>query len=246
MFIVKYFLQDLIFLLQQPSPRGILSCSLKTTDMENNQRFVKTLFCKPSVPGIVYKESFRENPGGLTQSIAYRSLDLIKDLSLIHQWVNAPYAKSFWNIPGSPGLLHACYQCIMQNPNGHSFVGLLEDALICQFDVYRVQADELYQLLQPGIDVAGDEAGFHLIMAPIDRNNLPAKGLTIAVIRTFLNWYFSFPEATVMWAEPDINNARSIRLVKLLGFEYVKTVTMSYKTAEVYRLSREKWAAHKH
>jgi len=189
-----------------------------------------TLFCKPTHTGTLCDAALSPS-GGL---ISFRSLDLLRDLPQIHEWVNLPYAASFWNMKGSYGLLSSCYQCLQQNPHAHSFAGLLDDTLTCQLDIYRVQADELGAHL----DAGPDDVGFHLIMAPVSREHLRARGLTRAFLHLFISWYFSFEQARTLWAEPDVNNGRSIRLLRLLGFTYVKTIQLSYKTAHLYRLTR--------
>lgn len=193
------------------------------------------LFCKPDHTGIICKALFSPT----AQRISFQSLDLIKHLPEIHQWVNLPYAEPFWHMGGSMGLLRSCYQCIMQNPNAHSFVGMLDGRLFCQLDVYRVQADELAHHLRG----ADHDAGFHLIISPPDHVKPPVHGITVAFVALFLRWYFSFPQAKVMWAEPDIRNNRSIRLLQLLGFSLVKTIDMSYKTAKLYKLEKCHWPA---
>lgn len=195
-----------------------------------------SLFCKPGTDGIICRAHFL--PTG--KALSFRSMSLKEHLPQIHQWVNKPYAEKFWNMTGSYGLLYACYRCILQNPFAHSFVGYYDDKLFCQLDIYRVAADELAEHI--GCDE--NDTGFHLIMAPIDKNNLPVKGLTVAFLELFIQWYFSFPQAQNLWAEPDINNGRSIRLLHLLGFSRVKAVEMSYKQAYIYQLTKQQFLSH--
>jgi acetyl CoA:N6-hydroxylysine acetyl transferase len=191
---------------------------------------IRPLFCKPAGKDFMFQYEWKEK----NSWIAWRSMNVWEDGPLIHEWVNREYAKAFWNMTGSIGLFQSCYQCIMQNPYAHSFIACWKGQVTAQLDLYKVIADEL----AGHVDAAEDDCGFHLIMAPIQRNNLPAKGLTLTIIQSFLDWYFTFPQAKVMWAEPDSSNAKSIRLLRALGFEYVKTIQMSYKEALVYRRSR--------
>jgi hypothetical protein len=186
------------------------------------------LFCKPGAPGLICKSTFNEIP------LHFESMDTGRHLTELHRWVNLPYAQHFLNMTGSLGIFQACYQCILQNPFAHSFVGFQGEKLSCQLDIYRVAVDELAEHITCDLN----DTGFHLIMAPIDKHDLPVRGLTPAFLRLFINWYFSFPQAHNLWAEPDVDNGRSIRLLRLLGFTYIKTVQMSYKKAHVYKLSR--------
>jgi RimJ/RimL family protein N-acetyltransferase len=82
------------------------------------------------------------------------------------------------------------------------------------------------------------DCGFHLLMAPNDK---PIPGLTVCVVKSFLSYYFSFPEAQRMYAEPDVTNEKSIRLLEKCGFKKLKTVEMSYKRAHVYCLERNEF-----
>lgn len=193
---------------------------------------IHPLFCKPNSldeSAIICNGVF-EN-----ESLYFKSMTLSEQLPEIHRWVNLPYAQRFWNMKGSYGLLQACYQCILQNPFAHSLVGYYGDKLYCQLDIYQVAADELASF----VEVDNYDTGFHLIMAPIDKENLPKRGITLAFLNLLLTWYFSFPEAKKLWAEPDISNERSIRLLRLLGFHYLKTVRMSYKEAHIYYITRD-------
>ena len=175
----------------------------------------------------IYSKEFPEVYG----TIGFRSLNLKKDLPLIHKWVQQDYALEYWQMNGHFSQLFAIYQCMELNPYSHSFIGLLDDQVICQFDVYSVFADELRE----HISHETHDCGFHLLMAP---NKNPIPGLTGCIVKAFLDHYFSFPEAKRMYAEPDMNNEKSIVLLERAGFQKIKTVQMSYKTAHVYCLER--------
>jgi len=149
------------------------------------------------------------------------------DLPMIHEWTSKEYAVDYWQMNGPFSQLYAIYQCMEYNPYAHSFIGLMDNVVICQYDVYNILADEL----KGHIDAAPDDCGFHLLMSP---NEKPIPGLTRIIVRSFLAYYFSFTKATRMYAEPDINNHKSIVLLEACGFKKIKTVDMSYKTAHVY------------
>lgn len=191
------------------------------------------LFCKPDTPGMLYSRHFPAIDG----TICFHSLDLDQHLSVIHDWVNRWYATRFWQMNGSYHLLRSCYQCIQQHPYAHSFVGYYNGALICQVDLYAVASDEL----KSHIEYDQNTCGFHLLMAP---NKEPVHGLTGCLLQTFLEYYFSFQQAKFMYAEPDTRNGKSIALLERTGFTRLQTVTMSYKTAHIYRLTREDFLAH--
>jgi len=190
---------------------------------------MKPLFCKPgsNTNEILFAKFCPE----INATISFRSLDVKKDLPVIHEWVNLPYSETYWQMNGHFSQLAAIYQCMEFNPYAHSFVGLLDGKMICQYDVYSVLADELRE----HIDATEDDCGFHLLMAP---KEVPLKGLTKNIVSTFLEFYFSFPQAKKMYAEPDIENSRSILLLEKCGFKNSGIIKMSYKIAVVYCLKK--------
>ncbi|HMJ46324.1 MAG TPA: GNAT family N-acetyltransferase [Ferruginibacter sp.] len=187
------------------------------------------LFCKPTDTNneMVHSE-FVESIDG---TIAFKSLNLKTELPAIHKWVNMDYTQEYWQMNGHYSQLYAIYQCMELNPYSHSFTGFFNGMLVCQFDVYSIFADEL----KSHIEHEDNDCGFHLLMSP---NKVPVRGLTTAIVNSFLKYYFSFTEAKRMYAEPDINNKKSIELLERCGFERMKTVEMSYKRAHVFVLEK--------
>jgi RimJ/RimL family protein N-acetyltransferase len=147
------------------------------------------------------------------------------------------YTKAFWQMEGSYKPFHEVYQKILDHPNAHSFVGFYGKEMVCQLDIYMVGVDELSW----HIPEESHHCGFHLLMAPNDNT---VRGLTLALIDAFLQYFFSFSEAEKMYAEPDIRNQKSITLLKNSGFTYLDTITLSYKTAHLYCLSRQQFFSH--
>jgi len=198
--------------------------------MYNDIYFLRPIAIKPlEYPGtILYKEDVEQ-----IGTLAFRSFDLDRDEAMIHDWVNRPYALRYWQLDGERSRVHDTYYAIQRSGEGHSFIGLLNGVPICQFDVYRVLADELQQFI-PAPD--SQDCGFHLLMAP---NEKPIAGLSIAITRAMLRFYFSFAEAQRMYAEPDVTNDRSNRILQQAGFRFIQTVQLSYKQAHLYVITRE-------
>ncbi len=184
---------------------------------------IPPLFCKPA-HGDQSPNLFSKFYPQLLGTIAFRSLRIKEDLPIIHQWVNEPYALEYWQMNGHFSQLMSVYQCMQYFPYAHSFIGTLNDSIICQLDVYAVAVDEL----KDHIEVEDHDAGFHLLMAP---NSNPVKGLTVAVIDAFKHFYFSFPQARHLYGEPDITNKKSIALLAETGFTPIGEIQMSYKKA---------------
>jgi acetyl CoA:N6-hydroxylysine acetyl transferase len=171
--------------------------------------------------------------------LAFRSFNLETDLDFIYGWVNMDYALKYWQLDGDRERVLDTYYNIQRNSNGHSFIGLLNGKPICQFDIYRVLADEIRQF----VTADQHDCGFHLLMGP---NEKTIPGLSLALINAMLAYYFSFPEAERMYAEPDISNMRSNYLLQRVGFQFIQGITMSYKQANLYCLTREQFQSTTH
>lgn len=190
------------------------------------------LVCKPATKSTLLIEA----PFGPSGTIHFRSLDLKKDLNILYQWVNAHYAQQFWQLEGSIENLKAVYQPVLKNPNAHSFIGLLDEQLVCQVDCYRVEADELGKHLR----CDPHDVGMHLLMAPLVT---PVPGLSRKLMETFLRYYFSFDQAQRMYAEPDIYNHKACQLLTKCGFGFVQNIMLTDKAASLYLMTRKQFYA---
>lgn len=195
---------------------------------------LQPLFLKPLYyPGCTI---FSRHLETINKTLSFRSFNLEKDTDTIHHWVNQPYALPFWQLDGNRERVYDLYYNIQRNSNGHSYMGTLDDQPICQFDVYRILADELRQF----VSANENDCGFHLLMAP---NENPVPGLTVSIVQTFLHYYFSFTQASRMYAEPDLTNRRSNRILQKIGFTYHHAIEMSYKTAKLYSITKDQFYA---
>jgi len=190
------------------------------------------LFCKPAAKANFLFE--HEFPSGETLSL--RSLVIKKDINILHQWVNEAYAKEFWQLDGPREQLQSIYQSVLKNPDGHSFIGLLDEQLVCQIDLYRVQSADLGRYVRYQFN----DCGMHLLMAPA---KFPVPQLSRMVMETFLRYYFSFPEAENLYAEPDIHNHKACKLLGKSKFSFVQNIMLTDKAASLYLITRKQFYA---
>ena len=184
------------------------------------------LYCKPQSKENL---SIKEIPGGM---ISLQSLQIEKELPVIHRWVNLPYTQTYWQMAGTYEKLEATYHDIQENPHAHSFVGYLGEELVCQMDLYQIGTDELSNHL-PG---EGDQCGIHFIMAPLS-NRIP--GLSIQLFQLILHYYFSFQQSKKMFGEPDHQNKKANDLVNSIGFQFLRPLQLSYKKANLYVIEKQ-------
>jgi len=190
------------------------------------------LFCKPPVHSDSFL--FSINNKECSNEIAFRSFDLDRDLDTIYEWVHQPYAKRFWQLNACKDELRALYTEIQTNLQTHSFVGLSNQQLVCQIDLYNTVADELKDHTEhhPG------NCGLHILMLPPRQLS---KGLSECMLRTFVQFYFSFPAANCLYGEPDCRNTAANMLAKKAGFHFLKQVTLTNKTANLYEITKEQF-----
>lgn len=184
------------------------------------------LYCKPQGKKISF---IKKIPGGM---ISLQSLQIEKELPVIHQWVNMPYTQTYWQMAGPYEQLEATYRAIQANPHAHSFVGYLGEELVCQMDLYQVGIDELSDHL-PGED---DQCGIHFLMAPLSNR---ISGLSIQLFQLVLHYYFSFQQSKKMFGEPDHQNKKANDLVNCIGFQFLRPVQLSYKKANLYVIEKQ-------
>ena len=191
------------------------------------------LFCKP-LPGMRDEILFLLKDKAGKGRIAFRSLQLSRDMELIHHWVNQPYAIRYWQMQGDRETLVTTYQTILANPCAHSFIGLLNDKIVCQVDCYHVGADEL----KVHVPVTPGACGFHILMLP-PRESF--KGLTEAMLKAFIQFFFSFGAAETLYGEPDATNTAANIAARRAGLHFQKTIQLSYKSANLYSIAREQF-----
>jgi hypothetical protein len=185
---------------------------------------------EPGLPEELYYFYEKE----LNSGVSFRSLDLAKDLDMIHDWVNQSYSRKFWQLNGSKDLVYDTYKMVLENPRAHSFIGLVNKKPVCQIDVYGVAGEEL------GLHtVAGDyDCGLHLLMLPTRELQ---KGWSYYALKNFQQFYFTFSQHEILYDEPDQENVHANKLAMDSGFRFIKTIALSNKTANLYSISREQF-----
>jgi RimJ/RimL family protein N-acetyltransferase len=198
---------------------------------ENQHDQEGRLFCKPSHESISNDLIYTTYNQSIQSLVSLRYLDLDTDLDMIYEWVNRSYSKRFWQLNGSRELVKNTYRKIIENPRAHSFIGIINQHPVCQIDAYLICGDEL----EVHVESTDQDAGLHLLMAPPRELK---KGWSLAALQIFQDYFFSFPKAERLYAEPDHENIPANTLSVRAGFQFLEELQMSYKTANLYCLSR--------
>ncbi|HET7115475.1 MAG TPA: GNAT family N-acetyltransferase [Hanamia sp.] len=162
--------------------------------------------------------------------LVVKPLHLPRDIHIIHQWVNQPRAKQFWQMEGSVENLYRHYEDFLNAGNGYSLMCFLDNKPVAQIDYYKVAADEVKE----HFDYKETDFGIHLLMG---NYNEPIPHLTRDVMITGLAFLFTLDIARII-GEPDARNDKANKLVVDVGFRFIKTIQMSYKTANLYMFDK--------
>lgn len=165
-------------------------------------------------------------------TLEVRPLSLTRDIPVLHKWVNMEYAKAFWQMDGSYKKLYNHYEQFLASGLGGSLMFFYpgNSMPIAQMDFYNPKLDEVGDMYE----VQEDDIGIHLLMGPPIN---PVTGLTTNVMRCGISYLFESGAKRII-GEPDANNKNANELVKRVGFQLIKPVTLSYKTANLYILEK--------
>jgi RimJ/RimL family protein N-acetyltransferase len=186
---------------------------------------------KPKKEGVVFSTYIGELGG----TLSLRSLDTVIDKEMMVNWVNQPYSRKFWQMDGSAENWLRTYIAILDDESMHAFVGCFNDEPICQIDAYVIAASEL----NDHISAHDNDAGLHLLMGPPREMQ---KGFAFYALKCFQQYYFSFPRSGDLYAEPDQQNYHANRMAMSTGFQLLKTVELSDKIANLYKITREQFS----
>jgi len=185
--------------------------------------------CTSLLPaGIERKVSFK---GSTDQPlrISVRPFCVATDVPVLYKWMSQEYAGPLLSRTQPPQELEESYACMIESDFAQPFMGLINDVPICQVDVYKTQQDaiSLYYNARPG------DYGIQLMLAP-----LAIQQNILLLIRTCLEYFFSFPEVGRIIADIDTRNEWSNTLFKKAGFRSTQNIQASYKSSTLYICTR--------
>lgn len=184
------------------------------------------LFCKPSrKAGIIYEETF-----GQGQTLIFRSLRMQQDLPIIQHWAPSSYWREFWVFQQYIENIVDIYQAVQKNPDSHCIVGLLDEQLVAQIDLYKAAAADFGK----HVPVTFNDT---MVRFQIKSSLLSPQ----AVIQAFQCWYFNFPYAGNLYAEPDIHNHVVCRMLEATGFIFQRNLILTHKAASIYLLTKKRY-----
>lgn len=162
--------------------------------------------------------------------ISVKGLCLTTDVPILYKWMRSQYAGPLLNRDVPPRELEESYASMIESDFAHPFMGLINETPVCQVNIYKTSQDaiSLYYDARPG------DYGLQLIVGP-----LAIQDNIAVLLRTCLDYFFSFPETGRFVADIETKNEWTNTLFKMAGFRYHQKINIPYKTANLYSCTRE-------
>nr|WP_107727577.1 GNAT family N-acetyltransferase [Desmospora activa] len=156
--------------------------------------------------------------------IAFRPVELERDLERLHQWMHQFHVIPFWdlNIPLDRYRKHL--QTFLADTHQSLHIGSLDGVPMSYWETYWAKDD----ILGKYYDVHPDDQGIHLLIGP---PSYLGKGYALPLLQTMTAWLFEHQETQKVVAEPDIRNDKMIHLFTKCGFRFQQEIQLPDKRA---------------
>jgi hypothetical protein len=184
--------------------------------------------CTSFLPGGIEKTFIRELADHQLR-IAVRPFCVATDVSIVFKWMSQEYAGALLTRSRPPHELEESYASMIESDFAQPFMGLVNDIPVCQMDIYKMQQDAL-SLSYP---VRPGDFGLQLIVAP-----LAVQDNMLLLVRTCLEYFFSFPEVGRIIVNIEEGNEYNLQLFKKAGFRIFHDIHAAYRSSSLYGLVR--------
>jgi acetyl CoA:N6-hydroxylysine acetyl transferase len=136
----------------------------------------------------------------------------LKDLAVLHGWMNDPEVAAFWELAGPREVLDRHIAAQLSSAHSDPYLGRLDGEPMSYWEVYRADQDPLAD----HYSARRGDVGVHLLIGP---GSYRGRGIGATLIRAMADWALSRTASSRVVAEPDLRNQRSIRAFTNAGFE---------------------------
>jgi siderophore synthetase component/RimJ/RimL family protein N-acetyltransferase len=166
--------------------------------------------------------------------ITLEPLDLEQHLARLHAWVTHPRSV-YWMMQGaSVADVAEEYTRINNDPHHHAWLGRVDGTPAFLAETYDPAHSELAGLA----DLAPGDLGMHVLIAPADQ---PRSGFTGAVFAAVMDFCFRQDGVERVVVEPDVGNDKIRAKNIAAGFEEVREIPLTGKTAMLSVCPRAAW-----
>lgn len=187
---------------------------------------LQSILC-PALTDPVFDRYFSEEKVRVT----IRPLDLDRDLEMLHDWFHREHAKPIWQMDWTIDRLEDFYRELLPDPNSHSYIGEVNGEPIFNVEVYWPTRD----ILGDYYDVAPDDYGTHLFIAPVEK----LKKRSSLVSQAIVDWLFCHPGIKRLVGEGSVDSLPALMNKIHLGFKLQGVIEMPHKKANLNICYRE-------
>jgi acetyl CoA:N6-hydroxylysine acetyl transferase len=183
----------------------------------------------PSVPALTGEDLYTSFLSGQARHgvvFSVRAFHPATDIPILHDWLNQEYGAS---LPADG--LTASYTSMIASDSVRPFMGLLNGVPACQVEFYKPRQHmlSLYYKDHP------DDYGLHWQAAPgIERDQMTG------LLRTCLDYFFSFPEVGRVLADADTADTWGNELFRKAGFLLLQKIAVPYCASNLYVCTRDR------
>ncbi|GAA2028733.1 hypothetical protein GCM10009839_29970 [Catenulispora yoronensis] len=136
----------------------------------------------------------------------------LKDLAVLHAWMNDPEVAAFWDLAGPREVLDRHIAAVLSAAHAEPCLGRLDGEAMSYWELYRADQDPLAD----HYSARRGDVGIHLLIGP---GSFRGRGIGSTLIRAVADWALSRTPCSRVVSEPDLRNQRSIRAFTNAGFE---------------------------
>ncbi|MEJ1929731.1 GNAT family N-acetyltransferase [Nostoc sp. NIES-2111] len=176
--------------------------------------------------------SYERFDSTINKTIAFRPVDLEKDLTLIHNWMNQPHVIPFWNLAFDLERMRQHLQAALADKHQTLYIGCLDNQPISYWESYWT-IDDIVARHYPA---ESTDQGTHLL---IGETAFLGKGYALPLLRSMTFFQFQNAATQKIIAEPDIRNKKMIHVFERCGFQFQKEIELPDKIGALMFCDRQ-------
>lgn len=167
----------------------------------------------------------------MKKTIWARPVDTIKDIDIIHTWMNRQHVSEFWDMAWSKEKIVEYLNETKERDSFDSFIAFIEDEPMAYFELY----DPSFDILGKTYNVEEGDIGVHVLIG----EEKYQRRYIIRLSGVMMRLVFHFNKyATRIVGEPDVNNTQIQGVMKFVGFKFIKNITLPDKVAALHSLDK--------
>lgn len=176
--------------------------------------------------------SYHTYASEIEKSIAFREVDLSRDLGRLHRWLNEPHVLPYWTQDDPLPEVRDTISERAANEDQSLYIGHVDHVPMSYWESYWAAADGISEYY----DADPADQGIHLLIGPPE---YLGQGYATPLLKRMTAFQFRHDETRRVVTEPDVRNETAIHVFENCGFEARREVEMEAKDALLMVCTRE-------